>query len=368
MSNEVKIGMLAPSRAGKTSLMSAIFQATKDRLSGNESNIQCYALDQATKLRIQRAMAEFNACTASDDIFEVPELTGTQQSGHYQFVVSVGDGLARQGMGFNFLDYPGGILGTQAFDQILPHLNESLAMIVPIPSEILMEWKKTQKVNNPLAIAKNIAAQCMLCDQDTRNAIEDWAKRRASAKKHSILLFVPIKCEAYFDDNGGTKDESVLLHSAVEDLYIKQLNLSPEIKKYIQIETFAVDTYGVVELRDVVLSHDKTMLTSTFRKRLRCENKLSIKGAFEVLATIMDFKLHAIASTLGLDKTALEERIKNRGIFERLWYNWIAKDPVKKALADNIRENDSIYQAITTISAWKTISAKRHREHNMVVW
>ena len=89
MSSVLKIGMVAPSKAGKTSLMTAIFHDMAEKLAGNPRGIQYWAANPATKARIQRALAEFKTVTSSDDIFEVPRMKGTQDSGHYQFAISV---------------------------------------------------------------------------------------------------------------------------------------------------------------------------------------------------------------------------------------------------------------------------------------
>ena len=53
----VKIGMTAPSKAGKTSLMTAIFYEMKTRLAGNPQGIQYWADSKATQNAISRAIA-----------------------------------------------------------------------------------------------------------------------------------------------------------------------------------------------------------------------------------------------------------------------------------------------------------------------
>ena len=58
MSSVLKIGMVAPSKAGKTSLMTAIFHEMADKLAGNPHGIQYWAANPATKARIIKLDAD----------------------------------------------------------------------------------------------------------------------------------------------------------------------------------------------------------------------------------------------------------------------------------------------------------------------
>lgn len=370
MSSKLNIGMVAPTKAGKTSLMTAIFHDMAKKLAGNPQGIQYWAANPATKARIQRAIAEFKTVTSSDDIFEVPRMKGTQDSGHYQFAITVPANKGTQRISLDILDYPGGFLGTPDFQSILPHLDESIALLVPVSSEIVMTWKMTDKVNNQLAIRKNIAARLMLEIDETVKAVNDWAKRRAKNSQPSIIVFVPVKCEAYFDDNGGHKNESDVLHEAVKELYIDALDLTDEERKYIQIETQAVDTYGIVEVRDIALKEEDgvEVLVSTFRKRLNCGNEIQMKGALDVLAAVLSFYLNNLAATLGLQRSELERQLKARGFLADWWYKLFGKDPVKRAILDKIRENEVAYHAIAEITKLKTLGEARTRMYNRVEW
>ncbi len=370
MSSVLKIGMVAPSKAGKTSLMTAIFHDMASKLAGNPRGIQYWAANPATKARIQRALAEFKTVTSSDDIFEVPRMKGTQDSGHYQFAISVPAEKGTQRIGLDILDYPGGYLGTPEFQNILPHLDESVALLVPVSADILMTWKATDKVNNQLAIRKNIAARLMLDIDETVKAVKDWAKRRAGKSQPSILVFVPVKCEAYFNDNGGRKDESDALHEAVRELYVEALGLADEGRRYIQIDTHAVDADGIVEVRDIGLAEEDGVeyLVSTFRKRLNCGNDLSVKGALDVLAAILSFYLNGVASKLGIQRSELERQLEDRNVFKNLWYKIFGNDPVKKAILDTVRDNEVAFQAIAEITKLKTLGEARTRMYNQLEW
>jgi len=353
MNLDFKIGMIAPSRAGKTTLMTAVFHEMKNKLSGNPRGIQYWADGKATQNAISRALAEFSTCTATDDIFEVPQIKSTESTSDYRFAITVPTEAGTQRINIDIMDYPGGLLGTPDFsERVGGHLNESAALVVPIPSDILMEWKRTFKVNNTQSKKINIAASTMLEVDTVTAVIADWLTRKADKKDSAVLVFVPLKCEGYFNDNGGTRNESVSLHDAVKELYLSRLELTDSIREHIQIEIHAVDTYGIVELRDIALTSTadgSESLVSTFRKRLNQGNKIKSRGAFEILATVIDFRLACFAKTLNLQKNVLTSKIQARSWYEDIWV-FIVGDPLKKQLVDHMRTYDTSYGAMSVIA------------------
>lgn len=353
-----KIGMVGPSKAGKTSLMTAILHETKNRLSGNPRSIQYSSKTPATKNAIDRAIAEFKVCTASGDIFAVPQLAGTESISNYEFAFTIPVDLGpSQRLDINIMDYPGGLFGSTDFDEhVRPFFNESEVLLVPIPADLLMEWKKTYKVNNDHAKKVGMAAYRMLDVNNVIEVVSDWAKRRADKKETSLLMFVPIRCEAYFNDNGGTRDESATLHEAVHQLYVDalQLDRDEDMKRNVQIEIHAVDTYGIVELRDIEYVSKNDYLVSTFKRRMCCGGtdercELQTKGAFEILSTIIQFHLKKNAKQLGIRVKELQKAIENRGFWENLIYMFF-DDKKKKELLDFIFLNRTVYEAMSVVA------------------
>ena len=190
-----KFSMMAPSRAGKTSIMTAIFSEMKENLAGNKEGIQFWAADEDTKRAIQTCMANFDAAVnASDGI--IKNILGNQErSISYKFTVSVPCGEERKKCRIDIVDYPGGWLGMEDFAQLCPHLDESQAMLVPIPADILLEWNRSCGKYDREMLRINAAALEMLEVENVVLGIKDWIMRRTARRKHSILIFVPVKCE-----------------------------------------------------------------------------------------------------------------------------------------------------------------------------
>ena len=162
---------------------------------------------------------------------------------------------------------------------------------------MLRKWKRTHGIADPHSININSIAHHMLCVRDVLNVIKTWLHGKVRRREKAMLFFVPIRCETYFDDNCGQNDQSSALHEAVKELYVDPLRITTlrieekDARSFIQVETHAVDTYGIVELRDIVVNSG--VLVSTFRKRIGQGNEIRSRGALEILAELFDSRLRS---------------------------------------------------------------------------
>lgn len=351
---EIKIGMVAPSRAGKTSILSAILMEVKERLSGNVQGIQFSAADEATNTAMKRAISNFKACTAGAgaDVFEVPQIQGSQSIANYKFAftIPVPSGSGSETLSVDIMDYPGGYLGTSRYDElVVPFLNECCALVVPIPSDLLMELASASGRANPHSVRIAARAREMLEIDNVVAAVRDWVDRKVQADSLHQVIFVPLRCEKYFNDNGGHFDEHGALFNAVEKFYVKELASSISGGgKHLKMEILAVDTYGIVELSDVVLSEDGNELVSTFSRRVWMEHRIQPKFAFELLVGILHLQLQDKAEQLGIDIEKLEEEIRNRDFFEDIW-KWIFGDLEKKRKIEEMARQKGSNEAIAVL-------------------
>ena len=125
--------MVAPSRAGKTSLMAAMFYEMRQRLTGNAQGIEYYADGHDTREAINKSLSVFQACVDSrNDIFAVPNMTNTQDFSNFKLVVGIPVSGEISQIKIDIMDYPGGLLGDIKFAQtVMPHLRDSHALLVP---------------------------------------------------------------------------------------------------------------------------------------------------------------------------------------------------------------------------------------------
>lgn len=295
-----KIGMIAPTGAGKTSLLTAICEEVQERLLNYPFGLEFNPKGTKTKEAMDRARAEFNThVNRTDDLFSVFQLKQTSDCLEYEYAVSIppsetGDEALE--IDFSILDYPGRMLVKESeFDEkVEPHVSESVALLVPVSADILIFWNETKDLNDTHNKQLNNAANKMLEVDSIHQRIKEWLAKKVSNKQKAQLFFVPVKCEKYFKDNGGVFDASDELHKVVYDRFIKPLELNEEERNTVQINIFDVDTYGVVELRNIADKKDdngELTLVPTFRRRTNLEKKLRPLNAYELLMSILKFQM-----------------------------------------------------------------------------
>ncbi len=299
---DFKIGMLAPSKAGKTTLLAATMAEMKDFLADHPLGFTYNASNVQTRDSIKRVINEYRAINMAGGKFQAPEMRGTQAAFDYSFTLTIpmegnsGDAT----VGFIFKDYPGSLIGLPEFEkEVGRFMRECTTMLVPVPSDILMDWKYFSDKKTQSSDRHIVAAENMLYADEICNKIKAWAKYHASRQEKSLLMFVPVRCEAYFNDNGGRYDASDVLFEALQEMYIDRLELSSNELKYVQIDGHAVDTYGTVELSSVRLHSIPNYgeeLVSVFSKRPGTGNGIKPKGGLDVLINAMTFEYYKSAS------------------------------------------------------------------------
>ena len=343
MSIEFKIGMIAPRGAGKSSLLLAIYDEVSQRVA--HGNLKFRTSNEDTNKAMNRVQSQFRASIDSatkDDMFVVPQLASSEGKDIYDFTLIIpsqnndsGESNVQK-VRFSIMDYPGNLLGQDVFEtEIAPFLNESITLLVPISADLAMTWLETLGKTGDSLSKNSLAREKLQVGNVVRN-IADWIKYKVENNFRAQLIFVPIKCEKYFDDNGGTLNQSADLVKAVCELYIRDLEeylkkvftTSEEIEKVnslINCKIFAVDTYGIAELRNVALKynkdHEPDKLESSFRRRPQMGNDIRMKNAYELLIDIVGFQVNEILNVRRQnadDKTdSISEYMKKRG-----WGGW----------------------------------------------
>lgn len=356
-----KIGMLAPSKAGKTTLLAATMSEMKDFLAEHPLGFSYNASNMQTRNSIQRVISEYRAINMAGGIFQTPEMRGTQAAYDYGFTLTIpmeGNG-GDASVGFVFKDYPGSLIGLPEFEsEVGRFMRECTSLLIPVPSDILMDWKQNAGKRTSEAGRHILAAENMLQTDEICNKIRAWAKYHASQGEKSLLMFVPVRCEKYFNDNGGRHDESDDLFEALQEMYIDRLNLHGKELEYVQIDGHAVDTYGTVELSSIELKSNPNYgeeLASVFIKRPGTGNGIKPKGALDVLITLMSFEYYKSA-----EKT-----------FEEI--NGISEDQIRNmtkeqggAFMQRMSQAKKAWEAVLQLMSIAEPDMLRHRRSNAI--
>lgn len=353
----IKIGMIAPSKGGKTTLLATTFQEISTILRGNRFQATYSALDVATRDAISRKLDEYSAILRLQDPFAVPSIAGSVQTDDYKFSLNVPHENRIQRFNIWFKDFPGGLLGLSEFDaEIRPFLLDSAAIVVPIASDFLLALADSDGMPDPVLIEKNLAARKSLQSQNIRSILSDWIVRRIERGERPYIAFVPLRCEAYFNDNGGNRDDSERLFQAVHEFYVKPLynELTEEQKGALSTEIHAIDTYGIVELVETRLytSPDgkSKELESIFKRRQNLpannNNSFASKGAFALLVRLLNYEANELSTKLKTRRDELERTIANRTFWEK--FKSLFRDSELRELIQTIDENRKLVHCIAT--------------------
>ncbi|MCM2387672.1 hypothetical protein [Streptomyces albipurpureus] len=251
MTLSFKASMVGPSRVGKTTLLTAILAETETMLSGTEIDL---VPDEETEMRIRRNRKELRRAIEARE-FDSASLEGSQSMVRYNVSLrAAGDRV--QGIPFSILDYPGAWLdpaersrrpeARENWPECEAHITESLMLLVPVEAAVLME---------AVTPVQRRAVADLLGFEDVEAMARKWARARnlpEHREEPAVLVIAPLKCEKYFDDNGGKGREAPRLRQLVREKYRSMLDIVLEETKNrtVRVVYAPIDTYGCVDLME----------------------------------------------------------------------------------------------------------------------
>jgi hypothetical protein len=282
------VAMLGPSRVGKTSLLTALKVAADDYFDGSPVDVR--PEDDVTRLAFARnntlMLSELMAGRFS------PDLEGDQEA--QQYGLKVTSGVDTHVMSLRFKDFPGGWLATSEESYVRKELMDSPTVMMPIDAALLMEadGQHSAPVLEGLGLAY------------VEPLVVTWAKERTKSGDPMRLLLVPVKCESYFNDNGGRFDKSDKLFKRVKEVYGRVVDRYLENAPDGELLYAPVDTIGPIELMDVSwvnLGDGRRTMKPEYRVRRDGSGTplgRKVKGAEPILA-------HLIRDVLDTQRAAL---------------------------------------------------------------
>ncbi|MDD2893812.1 MAG: hypothetical protein PHF20_07755 [Halothiobacillaceae bacterium] len=357
-----KIGILGPTRVGKTSLVAAVLQNSTYLLSGTP--VSMAAFDSKTEKRLSQHHKELEGSIRARD-FHPGAVSGTEESFTYELRLDPGvDGAA--GIRFSLLDYPGGWIDSNKlpaarkdeWTRCKEWIKDSSVLLVPIESAVMMEAE---------IAAHKKAVPFILNTHDVELVARDWAKARAK-NQHApaLLIFCPVKCETYFNDNGGRRDDSVKLLRHVEDYYRDVIDAVRQEAAGVQILYAPVDTVGCCEINNARwnMTVDNPSFSADYL--VRQPARQSIKGAEAVLVSLCRLMVDAgkraeddiarqkinaaqeAQAVANLSRTAANEASayahRDEGFFRNFWLELVGERQRRERVAENRRLESEKHQ------------------------
>ena len=285
------IGMLGPSRVGKTSLVTSLLIDGRRLLVGTPGQLEP---DVFTNNRVQKQREDMQGALVTGR-FNPGALKGGVEV--VEFGLDLVVKSARLPMRIH--DYPGAWLTNpedvppekqSSWWDCVGKLHRSSVLLIPIDTAVLME---------PFKDEHRYAIPRILGIPSIEDVVQQWVSFTLQDGGPSngdfptrLLVFVPLKCESYFRDNGGRQDRSAALLDAVRKYYQPVLETVRSAPHGSQIRVLyaPVDTYGCVDLMSPKWKGVEGQLEFSADYRVRRETQRSIKpyGIDNLLAALCE--------------------------------------------------------------------------------
>jgi len=280
---EYKIGIIGPTRVGKTSLITALLEQGQELLAGKDVSIK--AVDDG--VRITKYIEALRSSLMADE-FNPGTMTGTSEPTTLKLVINAG----QSNLSLGILDYPGSWIGEgncpvdkeKDWLKCQKWMDESIVLLVPVDAAVVMESSNIK--------VENEAAMSTLQIIQAESVVRSWAKGRIEKNEQGLLVLAPVKCETYFSDNGGKQDKSEDLFNRIQEFY---QNLQEIVRKEVTnsknqptilIQYHPIDTIGCVEIKEAKWIKDSSGLGFEANYLVRPPRRRCPKGADGLLISI----------------------------------------------------------------------------------
>lgn len=317
--NEFKVAIIGPSRVGKTSLITALFEETQTWLLGKPVKIRATG---ATEQRLRDHLDDLRGAIAHGK-FNAGALGGTESSTQFDLEL-IADGASKRAIHFSILDFPGGWLhrsegrDEREWEACQEWIKDSSVLLVPIDATVLMEAATHEQAQQRIRLLQLSA---------TIDVALMWANGRCEKNERSLLVLAPVKCESYFNDNGGTVRKGEALYNEVmhDSLYKDLVKKVREVFERwhegnrghnLEIQYHPIDTVGCVEIESVRWNPE---FSASYRVRQKKRGH-SPYGAGGILVGICRQLVEARTADMRQQATsAAEHANRDRSFITRIW-------------------------------------------------
>lgn len=340
---DYKIGVVGPSRIGKTTLMTCVLEAGESLFENTDFSI--VACDDGTEAAITINKDELSGAIISGMTtgFNASNLGGTVDFRKYNFILKNDEVDVLK---LSFLDFPGGWLKTKPDawkSECEPHIKDSRILMIPVDSAIIMEaYTPTYKACIP----------SLLQIASVENVVRVWAKEQRKVEDDCCIIIAPVKCETYLKNQTKKKD----LETSIRSYYSKALSIAKKElgnkANSFNIYYCPINTFGCVELKSFRwIKEDNTYSYIAEYKTVGLHPQRQQEYAGYILKLI-------VQTLCGIDQYGKNRKLQDRKQEEKIAINRInefqnALDRIeyditkKKRIKDNLGFFESIYEWFT---------------------
>ncbi len=362
MSEPFKVAVAGPARVGKTTLVTAILAETEDMLAGTPVSV---VPEEKTASKLRRQKLDLASAIAAG-VFNAAALGGNQELSRYDVMLQADSDLDIE-VPFTILDYPGGWLNPDErpseWMQCEEHFKQSVMLLLPIDAAVLMEAASE---------SQRRAVPHVLGIVDVEEIAGKWAKSRAGRRDEpAVVVLAPLKCEKYFDDNGGAGKEAPRLEQEVIKAYRSVLDrIRKETRdRGLRVVYAPIDTYGCVQLMEAQWT-EKTPGDLDFEGRYRFRSRnpeIRVKAAGTVMQELckcivegeMQRAKEGIAEQQRMYFSLIERRAESKGFSGSLayflsgeaWRNRQGRTLSQREIIEATRQQGQLEDALRKLAA-----------------
>ena len=236
---EYKIGLVGPSRIGKTTLMTCVLEAGESLF--KDSDFSMVANDEdGTEGAITSNKDELNGAIKQGMTigFNAAALGGSVDFRKYNFYLK---NKLEDIIQLSFIDFPGGWLKDKPSkwkSDCEPELNDSCVLMIPVDSALIME------ANLPKYRA---SVPSLLQLSLVENVVRKWAKRQRNSNQDCCIILAPVKCETYLKHK--SKDLETKVRGFYKDILTAAKDELGTYSSSLKIYYCPIKTFGCVELK-----------------------------------------------------------------------------------------------------------------------
>jgi hypothetical protein len=346
----ISIALVAPSGAGKTTLISTVM---KDINGALPAKFIAEAVSSKDAAGIQKFNIALEAIIKSSEVgFSInpnEAIGGSAYITEYHYRIKYEDESAKLlvSQPFTLMDQPGGLLDIDnhykqedEWNRYKKHLRNSIALWIPIDAPLLFEARRPDERGERARLLRI---------GDVKDIAHDWARYRAQhTDEPAYLCLAPVKCETYF-----SKADTPLKTTDFFKIFMEEYGtLIDDVKKTLprcHIYYTPVESIGCIKLKNkeginwnIGKGHPEVSYILTGR----CTRQIA--GAESLVAGIYLYAGKRIIKTIGSEYEKMCDTRKKNPF---LWLN--------KNLKDQIDAIEKIYTALRPMSEMLTPLSKR---------
>ncbi|MBO7599143.1 MAG: hypothetical protein J6T70_19075 [Bacteroidales bacterium] len=311
----IHIAMVAPSGAGKTSLLSTVYEYIKDAFN-RDNSFSIKPCNQNDKLILNKFNQEVKNKLMAGSLKFKSGLNATQSSKKFEFELSFEKNAQRVSQIISVMDIPGGwITDPDSHKDFVEHLKQSHFLWIPVEAPVLMKARTSQE--------RGLSSD-KLQTTFIQKLVDEWTKSCAEADRPANICFILSKCETYFSQD-KTGMEAGKCKERFDENFKTIVQSVHDNYPNAQIHYVPVETIGPIKLivsdweKDV---NDKWYLDTQYK----ITNKdRKIAGAKYLMDGVLEFASKQIDALLGQlkDDKEQERKVKEEESDPRNPFKWI---------------------------------------------